>query len=589
MAPSAGRQIRAGLRPRFAAAAVGLWVAASVGAARAQVVERHLPPPPPASSPRMAAPPSLQASEDDRPIGPDLRGIVLVGPVDRLAASDTAGLDIAATLPRLQRPDVARKLQAFFGRPISRRLISQIEATVVRVYRRQGFPFVEVSTPAQEISGGVVQLRVIEFHIGQIAIRGAPAPEAARIAHGLRLASGEAVDDAALTQDLDWLGRYPFRQIEPAFTPGAEAGESNLELAVVERRPSQIAAGYDNSGSSAADQTRYFVGATVGGLLIADSLASVQITGSPDFWASHGGPFGQSHPTYESAAGRLIAPVGARSDVELSLDAVETNQSAQAFIVREQTLETALVWRAALANLVPLPGDVRIGVELKSQRRMTFFGPTDVLEGGVNVFQGVAGWSDAWSDRLGHSTLDLAIRLAPGGLDRLDDAASLTAFTSGRVRRAAYVYADLDFTRLTSLGQGFALSNEVIAQYAGGPIPDSEQASLGGQALVRGYLLDVGAFDDAVVVRDSLRAPLLGLASEASLATTAAPFAFLDFGCGRSDATGQSVRIAAIGFGADLAIGRRASANLDLSYPLVSLATQRGHDWRLEARLDLSY
>ena len=572
--------IRAGL--------CSLLVSAAVTPAFAQVVERHLPSPPPAAAPLLPPAPAPASSEDDRPIGPALRGIVLLGADDPVASATAEGLAVARSLPRRRTAVIERPLRAFFGKPISRRLISRIEAVVVKGYRRQGFPFVEVSTPEQEISGGVVQSRVVDFHLGQIALAGAGAAEAGRIGRAIRLAPGDEIDTAKLSQDLDWLGRYPFQSIEPAFTPGAELGQTDLDLAVARRRPWQVQAGYSNSGASPTDQDRYFIGATVGSLVIPDSLLSLQITGSPEFWISGGRPFSQPHPAYESAAAQLRAPTGPRSDVEFTFDAVETNQAVQAFVVREDTLEAALAWREAVSNFAPLPGDVRLGIEFQSQRRLTFFGPTAVLEGGVNVYQLFAGWSDSWTDRLGPSFFDIAIHGAPGGIDRLDGDANLAAFTNGRVRRAAYVYADLEFSRLTGLGRGFAVASTVVGQYAGAPIPDTDQVGLGGQGLVRGYFLDLGGFDDALVVRDELRAPSLRLARTA-LPAAVAPFAFVDLGLGYNEAAGRTLRIASVGLGAKLQLGAFMEANLDLSHPLARTTSERADDWRLEARFSLYY
>jgi hemolysin activation/secretion protein len=574
---------------RVALAGVGLCLCAVPAPGLGQVVERHAPASPVVAAPALPPAPPPVVSEDDHPLGANLRALVLLGPDDPTAGDASPGVTVSPALPRLSQGAATRLLGAYIGQPISRALISRVEASIVGEWRREGFPLVSVSTPEQEIGQGVLRIRVLEFRVGKVKIAGAAWREAGPIWRGVALAPGDPIDGRKLTRDLDWLGRYPFRSIEPAFTPGAAPGETDIDLAVTARRPWQVEAGYANSGVSPTDENRYFVGVTVGGLGAADSLLSVLITGSPDFWVSHGTVLGEPHPTYESISSRLTAPTGARQELDLTLDAIETNQPVQAFMVREQTLETSLVWRASLSNLIPLPGDVRLGVEAQSQRRTTFFGPTAVSAGGVNIYQFVGGWSRDWSDRFGHAALDVAIHVAPGGLDRLNSAASLADFTSGRAASATYAYLDLNYDRTTPIVRGFSVVTQFVGQYAARPLPDSDQMGLGGQGAVRGYYLGAGAFDDALILRDELRAPALALLWSGPAASQIGPFAFVDFGYGRNDATRKGQDFAAIGLGADLQVSRWMAANLSLSYPLATAPYTPAGAWRLEASVTLSY
>ena len=561
----------------------------AVSSASAQVIERHLPPPLAPTAPALPAPPSPSSSEDRTPLGPPLGAIILLGSLDPVVAESPApGID-THRVPRLEPARARHSLAAFLGRPASRKLISEVEATVVQDYRRAGFPLVEVSTPEQEIDRGVLQIRVIEFRLGRVVVSGASPRQAERIRRGLRLASGGAIPNARLSQDLDWLDRYPFRTIQPAFSPGAALGETDLDLAVAQSRPFSLDAGYANSGSSPADPSRFFVGGAVGGLLAPDSVTLVQVTGSPDFWLSRGVPLGERHPVYQSAAARFLAPIAARQDIELSLDAVETNTPVQAFVVREQTLEAAIGWRGALSTIVPLPGDLSLGVEARHQLRLTFFGSAAVTEQSENVYQIYAGWSWRWRDRLGSTSLDFTVHAAPGGLDRLNSDQNVRAFTKGRVGSASYVYGDLVLKRSTPLPRGFSLSTDLIGQYAGRALPDTEEIGLGGQALVRGYYLDSGAFDDGLVLRDTLFAPALPRLGSGRLRAAMAPYAFLDFGWGRNEAVGASVTIASVGLGANVQINKAISADLALSFPLAAAATTRSGDARLVAKVIVSY
>ena len=78
-----------------------------------------------------------------------------------------------------QRPTC---LRPYLGQPLSRKLIAEIEAAIARQYRDLDYPFVSLSTPEQEITGGVLQIRVVEFRTGKVAVKGAKSDaEAARL------------------------------------------------------------------------------------------------------------------------------------------------------------------------------------------------------------------------------------------------------------------------------------------------------------------------------------------------------------------------------------------------------------------------
>src|SRR5262249_44709048 len=150
-------------------------LAALTGAAfssRALAIERN-PPPQPGIAAQTLSPPNAGASDtDSTPFGPQLRRIVLLGAND--GGSLTSGG--AEIQPRrgslLDNAPFAERLRPFLGQPISRRLIAEIETVVAEYQREAGYPFVSISTPPQEISSGVVEFRVIEFHTGTISVVG---------------------------------------------------------------------------------------------------------------------------------------------------------------------------------------------------------------------------------------------------------------------------------------------------------------------------------------------------------------------------------------------------------------------------------
>ena len=492
-------------RGRWTLAALAVAaLALSPLAAFAQAIERNLPPAPKPQEPTIATPKLAPADQDATPIGPALTGIVVLGGSDAAVASPKAGVDVSRT-PRLA--DDTAALQRFLGRPLSRKLISEIEAEIARHYRQAGFPFVNLTTPEQDITAGVLQVRALEFRLGTKSAPGAGARDAAYILRRVRVSAGRELDVNLLAQDLDWLGRYPFRRTEAQFSPGGSTGLTDLTLQTTTSKPWSAYAGYANSGSPLTGTDRWFAGFQTALPGLRDAVASYQYTGSGDAVFDDDQVFHSAiAPSYVSDAGRLVIPTFARQDVEASLDYVRTNQLVQAFVAQNTEVEASVAYRSALSNLwAALPGEAAIGLEAKHDNSRTLFDGVAVRAAGIDVFQVTVGFADQENDAAGRTSGEVTAHISPGGIGGLGTDAAFVAFSGGADTHARYAYVGGDLTRVTKLppllgAPGFTLVTALIGQYAATRLPQTEQAGLGGAGLVRGYTLDDGAFDTALVV-----------------------------------------------------------------------------------------
>ena len=159
--------------------------------------------------------------------------VVILGARDRPAAKRAAN-GVEATLPAPIRPSSRRSatsLASFIGQPLSRKLIGDIQLAIARVYRGASRPFVSVIVPPQELTGGVLQVRVFEFHVGGIAVSGAGPDVEKAVRAGVRLKSGDPIDMRVLATDMDWLNRDPLTRVEAIFGPGKELAITDLDTA----------------------------------------------------------------------------------------------------------------------------------------------------------------------------------------------------------------------------------------------------------------------------------------------------------------------------------------------------------------------
>ncbi len=567
--------------------------ALGVQSAAAQAIERNLPPAPMTSSKDIAAPNLVPSNADSTPIGPALTSLVILGDRDSVLTAAGAGVDVSRA-PRLARDQ--RRLARFLGQPISRNLIARIETQIAILYRDQGYPFVNLSTPPQELTGGVLQIRAAEFRVGAKTAPGAKGATA-YVESRVRVAPGEPINTTILSQDLDWLDRYPFRNTTAVFTPGTTPGTTDLQLQTTTTKPWSAYFGYSNSGSSLTGFSRYFAGAQTTLPFLHDAVISYQYTGSPDAVFNGNVPFqSAANPTYYSHAGRLLVPTLARQDIEVTVDDVQTYEAVpnqnQNLYTRLNTLEGTLAYRAALSDFLAfLPGDGLIGIEAKNELSHTYFGGSAVAEQSLNVYQGIVGWTYSGNDPLGHTNAGLTVHFSPGGVDDRNTAAAFSAFSNKRFHVDQYAYVSGSLTRVTQLPtllglKGFSFVTNIIGQYSAIALPLTEEAGLGGQSLVRGFTLDDGAFDTALVSRNELRTPVFPAYYPG---TATSPYIFVDSGFGKSQVTHHTVNAASTGLGLDLQLGRHIAATFEGAFALETEGVTHAGDAMLDTRITVSF
>jgi hemolysin activation/secretion protein len=549
----------------------------------AQVIERHLPETPQVTTRALVTPNAVPNDQDATPIGPALQAIVLLGAEEAVHDDAPAGITVG-TPARLRsaavRADLRQRLQPFLGQTLSRKLIAGIEAAIAQDYRDLNYPFVSLSTPEQAIDKGTLQVRVIEFHAGDITIKDASDRDAAHVRSRVALQSGEAINSRELTYDLNALNRYPFRQVQAAFTPGRALGASDMQLTVRRTKPWQAYGGYSNDGSPSTSFDRYFIGGAAGGLLGRDSVLSLQATASRDALA------GETDPHYRSLALNYTLPVWRRGLIEAMADTVTTYQTLDPFTVRLKATEASFGYRAALSKLYGDRGltDIRFGIEARHQTGTTYFSGIDVYDVSVDVYQVYAGLHHAASDAVGAATWDLALHMSPGGVSSGNSAEQMHLYSQGRLPGATYSYLTGSYDRITRLSDALSLKTQVFGQFTPVALPRTEQAGVGGAYLVRGYSLDSGAVDTALIVRNELH-----MAGKAWGKGSLDPYAFADLGYGRDNFARTDLGLASAGVGANIRLLAHVALKIDAAAALAPNGLVRAGDLTAHTRLQLVF
>ncbi len=181
-------------------------------------------------------------------------------------------------------PQVAGIISSYIGGEVTLRRLNEMSREIILLYRRMGRPVVDVILPEQKITGGTVQIVIVESRVGRVIIQGACWTSTKHVAGSLWCThSGGPIYEPHLRDELFRMNEYPFRRVELDMTPGDQDGTTDLQFNIHDVRPIRGYVGYDDTGVRGLNYERLFAGFTVGDVLGADSLLSYQYTADGAF------------------------------------------------------------------------------------------------------------------------------------------------------------------------------------------------------------------------------------------------------------------------------------------------------------------
>ncbi|MEI7836122.1 MAG: POTRA domain-containing protein, partial [Planctomycetota bacterium] len=209
----------------------------------------------------------VDISDDKTVLVKSLLGIRLVPlPKDIEKDPTTTGIEIK-NIPLIDNPEFRQVLQPYLGKPVTMRSISLMIRDAVAYYQGKDRPVVDVFVPEQEITKGVVQLLVVEAHVGQIKVTGLKFFSDDLIRSYIALKPGDVIRASKLLADMDYINNNPFRFVRPVLQPGKEFGTTDVIADARDRMPVRFYGGYEDTGSRSTGLEREFVGFNAGNFL----------------------------------------------------------------------------------------------------------------------------------------------------------------------------------------------------------------------------------------------------------------------------------------------------------------------------------
>ncbi len=276
--------LKSRLLPRLAALGVAAWLVLSW--ADAQDFKKVVPSLPAQEKPTVTTPPVTdEASQDQTVLAPRLAGVVFVDGLpalraDGLAAGEVSGGVRADGLPVLADEAFLAKIRPLVGQPLTRAGLDQIVRQAREAHRAVGRPFMEIVAPPQNVSSGVIQIVVTEYHVGQVEVVGGRHFSPDLIRRWGDLTPGEVMTLPRFRDALEDYNQNPFATVDAVLSLGAQTGVSDVTLQVEDRSPWRVYAGYDNLGSRTLGRAEWNVGVNWGNAFGTGQILSYQYTRS---------------------------------------------------------------------------------------------------------------------------------------------------------------------------------------------------------------------------------------------------------------------------------------------------------------------
>ncbi|NYS60574.1 ShlB/FhaC/HecB family hemolysin secretion/activation protein [Vreelandella salicampi] len=340
--------------------------------------------------------------------------------------------------------------------------LQNLSNRISRFYRDNGYPFAQAFLPKQDVSQGILKIRIIEGRYGDVSVSSDDSSLEESVTPYLSaLRPGEVIQGDKLERTALLLGDLPGIAVTPVMQPGDETGTGDF---VAEVEPTQRVQGYvgvDNHGSHSSGRGRATLGVQANRVLkVGDELSATALYSEEDLWL---GRVAYSLP---------MGYQGLRGDVSYARTEYDLRAPFNGFTGTADTTRLGLSYplvRQQQTNLTASVGGEY--TELNDR------------------FQGVS-----YQKRYGHSwplalQFDHRDALGQGGVTFGE-----ARLQSGQINHAAnpqvdggYTKANLRLSRLQRLGQGISLLLSGDMQWADSPLDSSEGMSLGGARGVRAY------------------------------------------------------------------------------------------------------
>lgn len=135
------------------------------------------------------------------------------------------------------------------NKELTLREIYKIADLITDLYRKNGYLTSRAYVPPQDLTDGILEIRVLEGRMGKLEIKDNKYFKTKLYEKKIRLKEGEYFNYGLLRKSLIKINEHPDRTVRAVLIPGTVPGQTDVILEVQDRLPIHIGFDYDNFGS----------------------------------------------------------------------------------------------------------------------------------------------------------------------------------------------------------------------------------------------------------------------------------------------------------------------------------------------------
>lgn len=448
-------------------------------------------------------------------------------------------------------------------------------------YRKAGYSAVQVYVPEQELSSGVVTIRITETEIGRIVVSDNRYFSEHNILAGLpQLQLGTSPNLSAISQAVQLSNDNPAKQVNVTLGVSDDEGKIDADVKVTDNNPLRVFVTADNTGAASTGNWRTGVAIQHANLFDRDQVGTLAYTTSPD--SAHGvqvdlysvgyriplyrlgdsidliyGKSSVNAPGSSPTLGGLLgftgkgdvyglrwnhffARAGERSSrLALGLDYKKIDSRCSVNGIEFSTAPPT----PPVASCVPYT-TMPVSVTYSAQTR----GTAQSIDYNIGIARNI-GTGTAYTNAVTDGRTDRYSYLTPGSRNTRDD----------------FVVLHGGASLMRAFGHDWQMRVAGTGQYARDPLVSAEQFGLTGATTVRGFTERAVAADSGLIVNAEIYTPqLFNKGGDLRL------LAFYDAGRGYNSRVGDSglpssLTVASAGIGARYVLGRDFNMKLDIA------------------------
>jgi hemolysin activation/secretion protein len=438
------------------------------------------------------------------------------------------------------------------GREVGFGDLQALVAKVNALYRAKGAVAAEAVIPPQDVSGGVVKIRLVEGRIGRYGVEGNATTRQSYVVDRMHEPPGVLLDTRRLEQDLIRFNRTNDAQLRAELTAGEQFGTTDVQLKLAEPQRNSLRVFGDNAGSPSTGEDR------AGVIYENRSLFGFR----DDLMLSYTGAAG-----YTGQSINYAFPVntwGGR--LQLGYEDDRTKIISGAFEPLD-VAGSATAWSGQLRQPVFLDADRQLDATFAaySRRSVSHIGSVELVA--IDALDTVAGMDYQGVDASG--SWAAGINITAGD-----------SFSSTH-SRLGYLLWRWSVRRDQTLPHGFSgRFNLAVQDSNNDQLPSTAQYFIGGAGSVRGY--STAAYGGARGYAGNLELRHVLLAGDHPNVTG---MLFFDHGEARPTGPGQvPVRLASIGLGAEFSLARGIWGQFTFGHQLLG-RREEPRNYRVDATL----